>query len=115
MAFALWAYSLCGVPQSPLVTGTLAFLVRAAFNATEAGWKAVSGFGGAVLAERLLSEDAAHLLMVLMLMVGVLFLKLTLTRWIQVGAGPRVVGFGAAAVWTSRWVGVIMTGVGVYL
>jgi hypothetical protein len=96
VAFALWAFSLFGVPQSPLVTGTFAYLVRAACNTAEAGWKAVSGFGGAVLAERLLSEDAVHLLMVLMLMVEVLFLKLTLTRWIQVGVlgVPLPVGRG---------------------
>lgn len=103
VAFALWAYSVFGVPQSPLVTGTFASLVRAACNATEAGWKAVSGFGDAVLAERLLSEGATHLLMVLLLMVGVLFLKLTLTRWIQVGGGRVDGGFGARC--KGRWVG----------
>lgn len=111
VAFALWAYSLFGVPQSPLVTGTFAYLMRATCNATEAGWKAVSGFGGAVLAERLLSEDAAHLLMVLMLMMGVLFLKLTLTWWIQVGAGH---GWWVGAGCVGQWVGDTTTGVGVF-
>jgi hypothetical protein len=84
VAFALWAYSLFGVGQSPLVTSLFASLVRLACTTTEAGWLAVSGIDAGQLAQRLLAENAAHLLMVVMLMVGVLFLKLTLTKWIQV-------------------------------
>lgn len=88
VAFALWAYSLFGVGQSPLVTGLFARLVHLACTTTEAGWLAVSGIDHAQLAQRLLSADAAHLLIVVVVMVGVLFLKLTLTRWIQVCTRP---------------------------
>lgn len=39
------------------------------------------------ISQRLLSQTAAHLLIVLFLMVGALVIKLTLTRWIQVRQG----------------------------
>jgi hypothetical protein len=84
VAFALWAFSLFGVYPSPLITGAFAKLVRYACSTTEAGWLEVSGISAEQLAQRLLSAGAAHLLVALIVMVGVLFLKLTLTRWVQV-------------------------------
>lgn len=87
VGFALWAFSLFGVSQSPLVTSLFASIVRAACSTTEAGWQAVSGISASELSQRLLSQTAAHLLIVLLLMVAALVIKLTLTRWIQVGWG----------------------------
>lgn len=84
VAFALWAFSLFGVYPSPLITGVFAKLVRYACSTTEAGWLEVSGISAEQLVQRLLSAGAAHLLVTLIVMVGVLFLKLTLTRWVQV-------------------------------
>lgn len=84
VGFSLWAFSLFGVSQSPLVTGLFASIVQAACTTTEAGWLAVSGISATELSRRLLSQNAVHLLIVLLLMVGALTVKLTLTRWIQV-------------------------------
>lgn len=87
VAFALWAFSLFGVYPSPLITGVFTKMVQYACSTMEAGWLAVSGISAEQLAQRLLSASAAHLLVALIVMVGVLFLKLTLTRWVQVRLG----------------------------
>lgn len=96
VAFALWAFSLFGVYQSPLVSGPFSNLVRAACHASERGWLLVVGISGDRLAFRLMSADAAHLLVAVIVMVGVLFFKLTLTAWVKVrscaaGTEPTIV------------------------
>lgn len=84
VAFALWAFSLFGVGQSRLVTPGFASIVQKACSATEQLWEAVTGLASGQVVQRLLAGNAAHLLVALIVMVGVLFMKLTLTTWIKV-------------------------------
>ena len=87
VAFALWAFSLFGVSQSRLVTPGFANIVTAACSGSERLWTAVTGIPAVQVAQRMLAANAAHLLVALIVMVGVLFLKLTLTTWIKVRPG----------------------------
>lgn len=86
LVLAVWAFSLFGVPQSRLVSPPLAALTHTVCNGLSRLWQGAAGITAAQAAQRLLAADAAHLLIALFVLAGVLFVKLTFTMWLQVCA-----------------------------
>ena len=83
LGLALWAFSFFGAPPSPLLAPGFARLVAAATKRLEPVWREASGLPPDLAARRLVSVPALHLLACLVIVVALLFLKLTLTAWVR--------------------------------
>jgi hypothetical protein len=96
--FALWAFSLFGTPTSRLLTPGFGHFMGAVTAKLEPVWRDASGLPPALAAQRLLSASGLHLLAGLVVVIGLLFVKLTLTAWLQVGGPTGARGVLAAAL-----------------
>ncbi|WIA18083.1 hypothetical protein OEZ85_009564 [Tetradesmus obliquus] len=85
MGFALWAFSIFGVPRSAIITDAFAALVLRICTATSVVWANAGSMTPQQAAQRLLAGGSAHLLVAAIVIVGVLFLKVTLSNWIKSG------------------------------
>ncbi|GBF89796.1 hypothetical protein Rsub_02966 [Raphidocelis subcapitata] len=83
--FSLWAFSFFGTPTSRLLTPGFGRFIAAASARLEPLWRDASGLPPQLAAARLTSATGLHLLAALVVVVGVLFVKLTLTAWLQAG------------------------------
>ena len=92
MGFALWAFSIFGVPRSAIITDAFAALVLRICTATSVVWANAGSMTPQQAAQRLLAGGSAHLLVAAIVIVGVLFLKVTLSNWIKVSS-PHNVSF----------------------
>jgi hypothetical protein len=86
VGFALWAFSIFGMARSPIITEAFAAFVLRICTATGVVWANAGSMSPQQAAQRLLAGGSAHLLVAAIVLVGVLFLKVTFTNWIKVGA-----------------------------
>jgi hypothetical protein len=86
VGFALWAFSIFGVPRSPIITEAFAALVLRICTAMSVVWANAGSMTPQQVAQRLLAGSSAHLLVAAIVLVGVLFLKVTFTNWIKVSS-----------------------------
>jgi hypothetical protein len=84
VGFALWAFSIFGVPRSAIITDAFAALIMRICSAMSVVWANAGSMTAQQVAQRLLAGCSAHLLVAAVVMVGVLFLKVTFTNWIKV-------------------------------
>jgi hypothetical protein len=84
VAFGVWAFSLFGVAESRLVTPSFSGLVHTVCTGLARVLEATSSVTAEQAAARLLGANAAHLLIALFVLAGVVCLKLTLMLWIRV-------------------------------
>jgi hypothetical protein len=87
VGFALWAFSIFGVARSPIITDAFAAFILRICTATAVVWANAGSMTPQQAAQRLLGGGSAHLLVAAIVLVGVLFLKVTFTNWIKVGIG----------------------------
>ncbi|KAF8062000.1 Pigl [Scenedesmus sp. PABB004] len=83
--FALWAFSLFGLPRSGLITQGFAGLMLRVCAAARRVWASTAGMAPEAAAARLLSASAAHLLVALVVLVGVLLIQVSTTTWMRAG------------------------------
>ncbi|KAI8470399.1 MAG: hypothetical protein J3K34DRAFT_510286 [Monoraphidium minutum] len=85
LVFALWAYSFFGTPTSRLLTPVFGRLMLGLTARLEPVWRDAIGLPSALAAHRLVAASGLHLLAMLVVVVGVLAIKLTLTAWAKGG------------------------------
>jgi hypothetical protein len=82
--FSLWAFSFFGTPTSRLLTPGFARLMLLVTARLEPVWRDASGLPSHLAAQRLLSATGMHHLAALVVVIGLLFVRFTLTTWVQV-------------------------------